>query len=245
MNIDELTREEIQDVIDNTDLIVRQSMEYAKDLNSMVGMLKKTNEELNEAYLDTIHRLALTAEFKDFNTGAHIMRIREYSALIARKMGLPEEDVQLVYLASPMHDIGKIGIPDKILLKRGKLSPKGFSVIQMHTVFGAKILEDSKSSILRTAHTIAETHHERWDGSGYPHGLAGENIPLLGRIVSVADVYDALTSVRPYKDAFPGDVSLDIIAEGRGSQFDPDVVDIFLDTVEDVEHIFKRHRESA
>ncbi|MFC1511988.1 HD-GYP domain-containing protein [Candidatus Latescibacterota bacterium] len=211
----------------------------------MVSMLRKTNEELNEAYLDTIHRLALTAEFKDFNTGVHIMRIREYSALIAQKMGLPEDEVQLIYFASPMHDIGKIGIPDKILLKRSKLSPEGFSVIKMHTVFGAKILEDSKSSILRAAHTIAEAHHEWWDGSGYPHGFGEEEIPLSGRIVSLADVFDALTSRRPYKDAYSSDVSFEIIAEGRDSQFDPDVVDVFLDNAEEVEHIFMKHRESA
>jgi HD-GYP domain-containing protein (c-di-GMP phosphodiesterase class II) len=184
-------------------------------------------QELKDAYLDTIFRLAVAAEYKDEDTSAHIHRMSLYSAIIAEGLGLSPEEVESIRYASPMHDIGKLGIPDAILLKPGKLTADEFKVMESHTLFGGKILENAKADLLRASEQIALTHHEKWDGSGYPRGLQGENIPLCGRIVALADVFDALTSKRCYKPAFPLEDSLRIIREGKGRHFDPKVVQAF------------------
>lgn len=189
-------------------------------------------QELKEAYLDTIFRLSVAAEYKDDDTAAHIHRMSRYSAILAQGLGLSADEVESVQYASPMHDIGKLGVPDSILMKPGKLTPQEFKEMQNHTIFGAKILENAKADLLRVSEIIALTHHEKWDGSGYPRGLKGENIPLVGRIVALADVFDALTSKRCYKPAFSLEQSLDIIKEGSGRHFDPKVVQAFLDNIE-------------
>ncbi len=189
-------------------------------------------QELKEAYLDTIFRLSVAAEYKDDDTAAHIHRMSRYSAILAEGLGLSKAEVESIQYASPMHDIGKLGVPDSILMKPGKLTPQEFKEMQNHTIFGAKILENAKADLLRVSEQIAFTHHEKWDGSGYPRGLKGESIPLSGRIVALADVFDALTSKRCYKPAFPLEQSLDIIKEGSGRHFDPKIVQAFLNNIE-------------
>jgi putative two-component system response regulator len=184
--------------------------------------------ELEEARLEVLKRLAIAAEYRDDDTGRHTQRVGHLSALLARALKLPEEMVVLVHEAAPLHDVGKIGIPDSILLKPGKLSADEFEVMKTHTVIGAKILSGGHSNSIRMAAQIALTHHERWDGSGYPHGLAGEAVPVEGRIVAVVDVFDALTNVRPYKSAWNVDRALAEIRRQKGTQFDPCVVEAFL-----------------
>ena len=206
----------------------KQMLKYAEDLNTTIRTLKSAHQELEQSYLDTIHRLVLASEYKDEDTGDHILRMSRYSALLAKEYGLPSMDVQQILYTSPMHDIGKIGIPDRIMLKPGRLEEKEFAIITTHTTLGAKILEGSRSDILQIAETIAVSHHEKWNGKGYPDGLSGKDIPVAGRVVGLADVFDALTSKRPYKDPYPIEVAVDIIKSERGEHFDPDLVDVFL-----------------
>ncbi len=211
-----------------------QLVKFADDLNKTALELKSAHQELEESYLDTIHRLVLAAEYKDEDTGAHIVRMSRYSALIAAKLGLPGEEVQNIEYAAPMHDVCKIGIPDNILMKPGKLTAEEFEIMKTHTTIGAKILAYSKAEILQLAQQIAISHHEKWNGRGYLQGLAGDTIPLAARIVGLTDVFDALTSKRPYKDPFPVEVALDIIKKERGEHFDPDVVDVFFENIDEI-----------
>jgi putative two-component system response regulator len=183
---------------------------------------------LIDAQVETIHRLALAAEYRDDDTGQHVQRVSRNCGLLARALGWQEEQVELIRKASPLHDVGKIGIPDDILLKPGKLTPDEWNVMKSHTVIGAKILSGSSFPLLQMAEEIALTHHEKWDGSGYCPGLGGEDIPLAGRIVAVADVFDALTHERPYKKAWSVEDAVAEITSQRGRHFDPQVVDAFL-----------------
>jgi putative two-component system response regulator len=220
---------------------------YQQHLEEMVtertAELKQAVTKLKLASLDTIHRLAQAAEYRDEGTGAHIQRMSRYSAAIARKMGLGEREVENILYAAPMHDVGKIGIPDHILLKTGGLDKGEWEIMKKHTVIGVEILRGSDAEFIQLAETIALTHHEKWDGSGYPQGLEGSEIPLAGRIVAIADVFDALTSRRPYKEPLPVEESLDIIKQGRGSHFDPDVTDAFLAVTDEILSIRKRYRD--
>ncbi|MDR1486998.1 MAG: two-component system response regulator [Deltaproteobacteria bacterium] len=201
-------------------------------------MLAKAHEKLRGASLETIFRLSRAAEFKDEDTGAHIISMSRISARIADRMGLSSTTVESILYASPMHDIGKIGIPDRILLKNGPLTEEEWAVMRLHTVYGGKILENSDIGFLRLGEVIAVTHHEKFDGSGYPRGLKGHKIPLAGRIVAVADVFDALMSRRPYKPAFSADQAISIITDGRAQHFDPDVVDVFLADLPELQRIW-------
>ncbi len=212
----------------------RQLTKYANDLNKTVSELKATYRELQEAYLDTIHRLVLASEYKDEDTGDHILRMSRYSALLAEKLRLPPDEVKSIRYAAPMHDVGKIGTPDHILLKSGKLTDQEFDLMKTHTTIGAKILGNSKAKILQVAEQIALSHHEKWNGKGYPRGLSGDKIPLVGRIVALADTFDALTSKRPYKEPYPVAIALEIIKKERGQHFDPDVVDVFLENIDEI-----------
>lgn len=212
----------------------QQLEKFSEDLNKNYLDLKATHQELQEAYIDTIHRLVLAAEYKDEDTGDHIVRMSRYSALIAEKLDLSAEEVQNILYAAPMHDVGKIGIPDSILMKPGKLTDEEFETMKTHSTIGANILAYSKAEILQLAKQIAISHHEKWNGKGYPQGLAGDNIPMPARIVGLADAFDALTSKRPYKDPFPVEVALDIIKKDRGHHFDPDVVDVFLENIDEI-----------
>jgi len=162
------------------------------------------------------------------------MRMGRYSSLIAEKIGLSANEVQNILYASPMHDVGKIEIPDSILMKPGKLTDEEFEIMKTHSTIGANLLAYSKSEILQVAEEIAVSHHEKWNGKGYPQGLAGENIPLVGRIVGLADVFDALTSKLPYKDPFSVEKAIDIIKQERGEHFDPHMVDVFLENIDEI-----------
>lgn len=215
----------------------RQLLRYGEDLNDTILNLKAAHQELKESYLDTIHRLVLAAEYKDEDTGNHIVRMGRYSSYLAEALILSDKEVQNILYAAPMHDVGKIGIADSILVKPGKLTEEEFEVMKTHTVIGAKLLANSRSEILQMAEQIALSHHERWDGTGYPQGLARNKIPLVGRIVSIADVFDALTSKRPYKDPFPVEEAIDIIEKERGKHFDPQLVEAFLEGIDEVVRI--------
>lgn len=191
-------------------------------------------DQLRRAQLDCIIRLSVAAEFRDDDTACHVRRISGVSADIARAMGMEPDFVGLIEAASPMHDVGKIGIPDAILLKPGPLTPQERIVMQTHTSIGADILSDGDNELLAAAREIALSHHERWDGKGYPYGLAGDKIPLSGRIVGLADVFDALVSKRCYKSAYPLKTALDIIRQDCGKHFDPAVADAFFKAINDV-----------
>jgi len=207
--------------------------------------LVAAHEALQASYLDTIHRLVVATEYKDEDTGDHIVRIGRLGALLAKRRGLSDREVEHIGFAAPMHDIGKIGIPDHILLKPGKLTAEEFEIMKTHTTIGARILSKSKSEIIRCAQQIAISHHERWDGSGYPQGLAGERIPITGRIVALADTFDALTSRRPYKEPYPLEQTLAIMQQSRGSHFDPDLLDLFMASIDDIVAIKKEVQDIA
>ncbi len=191
-------------------------------------------EDLKDAQYDTIFRLSVAAEYRDADTAQHIHRMSRYSAAIARALGMPPEDVELILHASPMHDVGKLGVPDAVLQKPGKLTPDEFREMQKHTIIGGKILTRARSTILQASESIALTHHEKWDGTGYPNGLSGETIPRPGRITAVADVFDALTSKRCYKPPFTNTDAVDIVRRGAGTQFDPVVVETFVRILDDL-----------
>ena len=223
------------------DAIKRHRAELEKTIERRTASLRKALEETAEAqrrtyeaHLETIHRLAVAAEYRDEHTAAHIHRMSRYSALLARRFNLPPGEEELILHASPMHDVGKIGIPDAMLLKPGKLTGEEWVVMKEHSIIGSRILSGSSSELLGAGEIIALSHHEKWDGSGYPRGLAGEDIPLLGRICAVADVFDALTSERPYKEAFSNEKALTIMKEGRDTHFDPELLDLFVEHLEEV-----------
>ena len=222
------------------DSIYRQLKKNFDQLVTYSNQLKSAHEELKYAYLDTINRLVVATEYKDEDTGDHIVRISRYCTLIAQKMGLAGETVELIQYASPMHDIGKIGIPDHILLKPDLLTREEFEIVKTHTTIGASILENARAEVLQLSREIALTHHEKYNGKGYPQGLAGKDIPVSGRIVGIADIFDALTSRRPYKDPYPIEVAADIIRSERGEHFDPEITDIFLDNIEEFRKIRER-----
>ena len=184
--------------------------------------------ELEQAQVEIVERLALAAEYRDDDTGKHTQRVGVLAARIARLLGLPDAEVELLRRAAPLHDIGKIGVPDNILRKPGPLDPEEFARMRTHTTIGARIALQSSSPLLQLTEQIALAHHERWDGGGYPLGLAEDAIPLPGRIVAVADVFDALTHARPYKEAWPAAAATQEIAQQSGCQFDPQVVRAFL-----------------
>jgi putative two-component system response regulator len=185
-------------------------------------------EELRATRLEIVQRLGLAAEYKDNETGLHVIRMSHFARILGLAAGMTEHEADDLLHAAPMHDVGKIGVPDRVLLKPGRFSPEEREVMETHTTIGASILAGSSAPLLRLAEEIALTHHERWDGTGYPNGLAGEDIPLPGRIVAVCDVFDALLSRRPYKEPWPLAEAVKEIRDQRGKQFDPALVDAFL-----------------
>ncbi len=200
----------------------------------------KATDEIVRRERETILRLSKAAEFRDPETGDHIQRMAHYSWMIAVRLGLPLEQQQLILEAAPMHDVGKVGIPDHILLKPGRLDEAEFTIMKQHPVIGHQILADSGSPLLQMAAVIALSHHERFDGTGYPMGLKGEAIPLVGRIVAVADVFDALSSARPYKPAWDLGRVLEFMRAQRGLHFDPRCVDVFMDCMDEVQAVRER-----
>jgi putative two-component system response regulator len=190
--------------------------------------IREGNLALFRSRAETLKALALAAEYRDYDTAKHTERVGESAALLAAGMGLPESQISLIREAAPLHDVGKIGIPDEILLKPGRLNAAEFDAIKQHTILGARLLAGSRGEILQFGEQIAQTHHERWDGLGYPCGLAGEGIPIAGRIVAVADSFDAMTHERPYRHACPIEEALTEMTRCSGTQFDPRVTDAFL-----------------
>jgi HD-GYP domain-containing protein (c-di-GMP phosphodiesterase class II) len=199
--------------------------------------------EIKQIHLDTIYRLAMAAEYKDRDTAQHIRRVSNYSAALARRLGWKPTDVELMLYASPMHDVGKIGIADAILLKPGRLTPEEREAMQQHTTIGARILTGSESPVLQMSELVAASHHEKWDGSGYPRGLAGKAIPQAGRIVAVADVFDALISKRVYKGALGVEETVGILMTDAGTHFDPEVVEAFVADIDKMNEIRERYRD--
>lgn len=232
-------------VKDYNDLLSSYRTELEAEVAHRTSELQLALERIKAASLETIYRLSMAAEYKDEVTGAHIKRMSLTSAAIARQLGLDAIAVETILYAAPMHDVGKIGIPDLILVKPGKLEPLEWEIMKQHTVIGAKILKGSDAEFIRMGETIALTHHEKWDGSGYPNGLKGLAIPIAGRITAVADVFDALTSKRPYKEPFPVEKSLAIIREGKGSCFDPAVVDAFFAAQDEILGIMTSHNDES
>jgi response regulator RpfG family c-di-GMP phosphodiesterase len=210
--------------------------ERTAELDKSAAELRESAAELTRTQLDAIRRLAQAAELRDEDTGLHIERIGRICELLALKVGVSPTDAERLRIASALHDVGKIGIPDRILLKPGALDPDEWETMKSHTVTGAALLSGSSSALIRVAETIARTHHERWDGSGYPAGLRGREIPLEGRICAICDVFDALSSRRPYKESWPFDRVIDEIGRSRGSHFDPDLVDAFLTLIQELEY---------
>ncbi|NOV04373.1 HD-GYP domain-containing protein [Paenibacillus planticolens] len=190
--------------------------------------VRERTSELEQAKLEILQLLGRASEFRDDQTGQHTQRVGKMAKEIAEALGLPKHEVDLIERATPLHDLGKIGIPDDILLKPGRFTPDEFDHMKTHTTIGASILEGSLFRVLQLAGTIALSHHEKWDGTGYPNGLSGEDIPLAGRIVAIADFYDALTHERPYKPAWSEEEALEEIRKQRGIHFDPKVVDAFM-----------------
>lgn len=205
-----------------------------EQLRQAFDELKNATEKIKHASLDTTIRLSQAAEYKDEETGSHIKRMGYYAAAIAETMSLPPEDIEAILYAAPMHDIGKIGIPDRILLKTGPLDNTEWEAMMQHTVIGGNLLSGSDAYVIQMAEQIALAHHEKWDGSGYPKGLKAPEIPIWGRISAIADVFDALTSKRPYKKALSIEQSLSILEKSRGTHFDPIVFDAFISIKEKI-----------
>lgn len=200
-------------------------------------------DELRRTRLQIIQRLGHAAEYKDNETGMHVMRMSHYSQVIALAYGFSEQKADDLLHAAPMHDLGKIGIPDSIMLKPGKLTEAEFEIMKTHPLIGANILGEDDSDLITLAKTVALTHHEKYNGTGYPHGLIGEEIPIEGRIVALADVFDALTSVRPYKDAWPVQEAMDFIKSQSGLHFDPELVILFEQKLPDILAIKDRWKD--
>ena len=220
---------------------------YQKGLEELVERrtreLRETLKRLEAANVDTVTRLSRAAEMRDDETGNHVLRMRSYSAALARQLGFAPEIVDDLYVASSMHDIGKIGVPDHILLKPGKLDPDELVIMRRHAEIGDKILSDADSPMLKIAQTVARSHHEKWDGTGYPDRLSGEQIPIFGRIVALADVWDALTTRRCYKPAFGLEASTSMIYEASGTHFDPAIVDAFRKAHDEFQYILSEFQD--
>jgi len=206
-------------------------------------MVRLRTQELEHTRLKIVQCLGRAAEYRDNETGNHIIRVSNVSALLAKKLGWSDAAVELIRHASPMHDVGKIGIPDHVLLKPGKFDAEERSIINTHTTIGAELLNGDDADLIVLAREIALSHHEKWDGSGYPNGLAGEAIPQSGRIVAVADVFDALTSTRPYKKPWTMEAAIDFVRTNAGSHFDPAVVACFLDSLPEIRAICDQYLE--
>ncbi len=209
-----------------TSLLHKENIQQMEMLEETVFVRTKALEDTQQ---EVIHRLGRAAEYRDNDTGSHIVRMSHYAAILAQAVGMSEDECKLIQQAMPMHDIGKIGIPDEILLKPEKLSTDEWHTMRRHTLIGAELLSGSDSPLLQMAEIIALTHHEKWDGSGYPNKLSGEDIPMPGRICAICDIFDALTSERPYKEAWAVEEATKHIRELSGTHLDPHLVELFED----------------
>lgn len=218
-------------------LRVRLHIEQHNQSLALERRVRERTMELEDSRREIVRRLGRAAEYRDNETGMHVLRVGKVAQLLGQAAGLSEAQASLLQQAAPMHDIGKIGIPDHVLLKPGSLTPDEWSLMQTHATIGAEIIGDHDNELLRLARSIALTHHEKWDGSGYPRGLAGEAIPIEGRITAIADVFDALTSVRPYKNAWPLELALDFMRSQSGRGFDPALLALFFEQFDAVQRI--------
>lgn len=229
------------------DFLRRHAEILEEEVRRRTFELEKMHGDMKESYLETIYRLTLAAEYRDEDTATHVRRISYYCRLLSEHLDETEEFAEIMFYASPMHDVGKIGIPDSILLKPRQLTQEEFEIMKRHTTIGAKIIGNSQSEYLKAAEIIALTHHERWDGTGYPRGLKGKEIPLSGRIMNLVDQYDSLRSRRPYKPGFDHERTFDIISKGDGrtqpGHFDPQVLEAFVQVSERFNEIFEGHQD--
>ncbi|MBF0626811.1 MAG: two-component system response regulator [Magnetococcales bacterium] len=224
---------------------VRTHLALRDQTRELQRLVHERTTELEITRREIIHRLGRVAEFKDYETGLHIVRMSHYVLLLARAAGLGDTSCEILFSAAQMHDIGKIGIPDHILLKPGKLDAEEWAIMRRHPEMGGAIIGEHADDLLKTARILALTHHEKWDGSGYPKGLQGEEIPLSGRIVAIADVFDSLTSTRPYKQAWSVDNAIRFIDENAGSHFDPKLVQLFKTILPEILRIREQYAEDA
>ncbi len=222
---------------------VKTHLQVYDQNRALEDLVKERTRELNESRLEIIRRLGLAAEYKDNETGMHVIRMSYYCKVMATAIGMSGEEADLILNASPMHDIGKIGIPDDILSKPGRLNAEERAIMERHTEIGAEIIGKHDTPLLNMARTVALTHHEKWDGNGYPRGLKGENIPLAGRIVAVADVFDALISKRPYKEPWPAERAVALLKEESGRHFDPALVNAFVDNLDTILELVHVHAD--
>lgn len=216
-------------------------LDQAKIAEVLERKVVERTAELEKTTNILIKRMAQAGEMRDTDTGKHVMRVGQYARVLSDASGLPAEISYLIEKAAPLHDLGKIGIPDSILLKEGKLTDEEREVMNTHAKMGAELLSEHESMLIRMAASIAMTHHERWDGNGYPNKLSGESIPVEGRITAISDVFDALTTVRPYKEAWPIDKAVELIKSEAGKQFDPNLVQLFIDKVDEIIEIRKKY----
>ena len=232
-------------------LEIRQAQVMLREQNEVLEQkvhdrtkeLRHAHDQLKESHNQVIRKLGMAAEYRDNETGLHIIRMSKICVILGKAAGLMEEELELLLNASPMHDIGKIGIPDRVLLKENALESDEWDIMKTHTEIGAHILSGDDSPLMDMAKNIALTHHEKWDGSGYPQGLKGEEIPMVARICSLADVFDALTSRRPYKEAWSIDDALEYTRENSGKHFDPELVNLLLENIGDITHILERYTD--
>ncbi|MBI2689089.1 MAG: HD domain-containing protein [Acidobacteria bacterium] len=227
----------------------RASRAAQLDTSFALELERRRSLELEEAYYDTVLRLTRASAYKDQETGAHIQRVSHYAKVLARHLGWADEEQELISRAAPMHDVGKIAIPDDLIRKRGSLDGGDRLVMESHTLIGASLLEGSNSRLLDMAREIALTHHEHWDGSGYPHKLIGDQIPIAGRIVMMSDHYDALRSRRSYKRGIDHEATYRIILEGDGrtlpSHFDPKLLEIFAASHKEFDAVFEQYKDES
>ena len=222
---------------------VRTHLHLYDQKRHLIEMVRQRTREVEETRLQIIRRLGRAAEFKDDETGYHVIRMSHYSKLLGLAAGMPEYRCELLFNAAPMHDVGKIGVPDSILQKPGPLTPDEWSIVKRHPAIGAGIIGRHNNELLEVARVVALTHHEKWDGSGYPRGLKGESIPVVGRIVAVADAFDALTNVRPYKAAWPIEEAIAYLQRESGRHFDPRLVPKFMELLPQVREIMSQYSE--
>jgi putative two-component system response regulator len=225
-------------------LEVKMAHKFIRHQNEILEQkVQERTQAIHDTRLQVVNRLGRAAEYRDNETGLHIIRMSKIAVIIGKAAGMSDDACDLLLNAAPMHDIGKIGIPDHILLKPGKFEPEEWQVMQTHAQIGADILAGDDSDLMSMAHEIALNHHEKWNGKGYPNGLTGDSIPLVGRITALADVFDALTSERPYKKAWSVEDAVCLIKEERGQHFDPDLVDIFLEKLPEIIVVKEKYAE--